>query len=433
MKALVLSHAHPAFSIGGAQVASYNLFQALKDQDGWDAHYFAGVGPPVASRRATPLMSLGQAPDETLYWSDDYDWLHLAAGDLGALMQHFERFLAECRPDVVNLHHVMGIGIQAIRSVRRALGDAPIVFTLHEYLPICAHHGQMIKAKTGTLCARASATECGGCFPEIGAGNLMRRELFIKSFFAEVDAFVCPSRFLLGRFAEWGLPRAKLVMIENGLADGPATPPRRLTTGGRRNRFAFFGQLNPFKGVRVLIDAVTRVPADVWGDSILYVYGGNLELQQPEFQNAVRDMFRAAGRRVRFMGAYRNADMPGLMREVDWTIVPSTWWENAPVVIQESFHHGRPIIASDIGGMAEKVREGVDGLHFQAGHAESLAEALRRAISEPGLWDRLRAGVRPPTGAAEAARQHADLFELLIERKRGAARLARGAPLRKQG
>ena len=104
------------------------------------------------------------------------------------------------------------------------------------------------------------------------------------------------------------------------------------------------------------------------------------------------------------------------MREVDWTIVPSTWWENAPVVIQEAFHHGRPIIASDIGGMAEKVRDGIDGLHFHAGNPESLAEAMTRAIREPALWDRLHAGIRPPTTAGDAARQHAALFERLIAR-----------------
>ena len=89
MKALILSHAHPTFSIGGAQVASYNLFQGLRDQEGWDAHYLAGVGPPVARHRATPLMSLGQGPDETLFWSNDYDWFHLGTNDLDGLMKHF--------------------------------------------------------------------------------------------------------------------------------------------------------------------------------------------------------------------------------------------------------------------------------------------------------------------------------------------------------
>ena len=114
------------------------------------------------------------------------------------------------------------------------------------------------------------------------------------------------------------------------------------------------------------------------------------------------------------------------MREVDWTIVPSTWWENAPVVIQEAFHHGRPIIASDIGGMAEKVRDGIDGLHFHVGNPESLAEAMTRAIREPALWDRLRAGIRPPTTRRRtSARQHAALFERLIARRQGADARAR--------
>jgi glycosyltransferase involved in cell wall biosynthesis len=417
MKALILSHAHPAFSIGGAQVASYNVFTGLKALEGWNAHYLAGVGPPVAPHRATPLMSLGQAADETLYWSNDYDWFHLGTNDLRALGEHFERFLADLRPDVVNFHHVMGFGIQALSSARRALGDVPVVFTLHEYLPICANHGQMIKTRSGALCSKASPSDCGVCFPELGPAAMMRRELFVKSFFEEVDAFVSPSRFLLDRFAAWGLDPARLVMLENGLDGGAVAPPRPLPKGGRRDRFAFFGQLNPFKGIKVLVDAVTRIPAQDWGDAILYIFGGNLEHQPEDFQREVRELFRLAGRRLRFMGSYKSPDLPHLMRDVDWTIVPSTWWENSPVVIQEAFHHGRPIIASDIGGMAEKVRDGVDGLHFRVSNPESLAEAMTRAMREPGLWERLRGGIAPPCTAEQAARQHADLFERLISRR----------------
>jgi glycosyltransferase involved in cell wall biosynthesis len=421
MKALILSHGHPTFSIGGAQVASYNLHQGMNRQKGWQSHYLAGVSPPVARHQATPLMSLGQATDETLFWSDDFDWFHLGTNDLDGIMAHFERFLADYRPDVVNFHHVMGFGIQALRAVRRALGDVPLVYTLHEYLPICAHHGQMIKTKSGALCSRASASECSVCFPEIGAANLMRRELFIKSFFAEVDAFVSPSRFLLSRFADWGLPREKLVIIENGLDGGSVAPPRPLPTGGQRNRFAYFGQLNPFKGIKVLVDAVTRIPDRIWGDSIVYIFGGNLEHQPEEFQRAVKEQFRTAGRRLRFMGSYKSPDLPNLMREVDWTIVPSTWWENAPVVIQEAQHHGRPIIASNIGGMAEKVRDEVDGLHFHVSNPESLAAVLTRAIQQPETWERLRRGIRPPTSSDDAARQHVQLFDRLIARRGTAA------------
>lgn len=417
MKALILSHAHPRFSIGGAQEASYSLFKGLRSRNDWTAHYLAGIGPPVTRHQATPLLSVPGAADETLYWSKDFDWFHLGSRELDDLTDHFERLLSDLQPDVVNFHHVMGFGIQAIRAVRRALGTVPIVLTLHEYLPICANHGQMIKTRSGALCTRSSPTECGVCFPEVGPSRLMRRELFIKSFLSEVDAFVSPSRFLLTRFLDWGLPPEKLVMIENGLEGGRPVPPRVVGSAGRRNRFAYFGQLNPFKGIRVLVEAVTRIPQDVWGDSILYIFGGNLEHQPLEFQAAVKEQFQTAGRRLRFMGSYKSADLPDLMREIDWTIVPSTWWENSPVVIQEAFFHGRPIITSNIGGMAEKVHDGVDGLHFQVSNPESLAEAMSRAIREPAIWERLHAGIRPPTCTTRSAAQHASLFERLISRR----------------
>jgi len=94
-------------------------------------------------------------------------------------------------------------------------------------------------------------------------------------------------------------------------------------------------------------------------------------------------LLEATRGRVNFVGEYRHEDLPALMEKVDWVVVPSIWWENSPLVIQEAFMYGRPVICSDIGGMAEKVRDGVDGLHFRAGDPESLAEAIGRAAG-PG-------------------------------------------------
>jgi glycosyltransferase involved in cell wall biosynthesis len=169
------------------------------------------------------------------------------------------------------------------------------------------------------------------------------------------------------------------------------------------------------------------MPAEIWrDDSALYVFGGNLEVQPEAFQQDFKRLVTAAGRRVRFFGSYKAADLPRLMREVDWAVVPSTWWENSPVVIQEAFFHGRPVIASDIGGMAEKVRDGVDGLHFRVGSAESLVDRLIEAIQTPGLWSRLRSRIKKPVTAPEAARRHRELYARLI-RQRAAAPAGAGA------
>jgi glycosyltransferase involved in cell wall biosynthesis len=122
-----------------------------------------------------------------------------------------------------------------------------------------------------------------------------------------------------------------------------------------------------------------------------------------------------AGGRARLYGAYRNADMPRLMQLADWVVVPSTWWENSPVVIQEAFFHGRPVIASNIGGMAEKVTVLVNGLHFRARSAEDLADRLVEALTDATLWERLRNGIQRPMSHVECARAHLDLYRTLLE------------------
>lgn len=431
MKVLIVSHAHPAFSIGGAQGAAYSLYNGLNRLPDTESHFLAHVGPPMSPHRDTPFLSLRQDPRELLFFANSYDYFRLSNKDLESLDRHLARYLEDVRPDIVHFHHFLGFGMESIRVVRRTLPRAKIVVTLHEYLAICNNHGQMVKAQTtGGLCKQSSPAECAMCFPNIAAAQLMRRELFIKSFFADVDMFVSPSHFLLERFAAWGIPQDKLLMLENGLEPMEIVPPRPLPKqGGRRNRFAYFGQLNQFKGIKVLVEAVVRVPQEIWGqDSVLNVFGGNLEMQPEAFQQEFRKLVSAAGRRVRFFGSYKGPELPELMREIDWAIVPSTWWENSPVVIQEAFYHGRPIICSDIGGMAEKVRNRIDGLHFRVASAESLVDRLVEALQHPELWDRLRSRIRKPLMADEAAVQHRQLYLALFGQAASAAPAAARPP-----
>jgi glycosyltransferase involved in cell wall biosynthesis len=67
------------------------------------------------------------------------------------------------------------------------------------------------------------------------------------------------------------------------------------------------------------------------------------------------------------------------MAECDWVIIPSIWWENSPVVIQEAIAYGRPLIGSNIGGMKEKI-EGIAGITFDARSSASLASTIKEAI-----------------------------------------------------
>jgi glycosyltransferase involved in cell wall biosynthesis len=304
-----------------------------------------------------------------------------------------------------------------------------IVITFHEFLSICHHHGQMVKTGGTKLCHRASPSDCNACFPEIAPARFLHREHFVRGLLEVADYFVSPSRFLAERYVDWGLDPSRFLVIENGLDIAQPTPPRELAAGrgkkGRRSRFAYFGQITQFKGVDVLLDAVTRIPEQVWGDDAqLMIFGGNLERQPKPFQEKIERLVESAGNRVRFYGAYQNSEMPRLMQSIDWTIIPSIWWENSPIVIQESFYHGRPMICSNIGGMAEKITDGVDGLHFRVGSSEDLVDRMTAALTDPGLWDRLRAGIPQPISYEESARQHLDLYRQLAVSKAAKASAA---------
>jgi glycosyltransferase involved in cell wall biosynthesis len=241
------------------------------------------------------------------------------------------------------------------------------------------------------------------------------RKRFIQSHLDLVDVFVAPSDFLRERYVDWGLPPEKIVVEEYGrtLTVAPAVEDART----KRNTFGYFGQITPFKGVQVVLEAMQRLLGTTgYTDPLLLaleaatarettngsgevphvlIHGANLDLQPGTFQNRVKELLEQTRDGVTFVGRYDHEQQARLMSAVDWVIVPSIWWENSPLVIQEAFHYGRPVICSDIGGMAEKVTHGVDGLHFRAGDAADLARTLEYAVSTPGLWEQLQAGIRP--------------------------------------
>jgi glycosyltransferase involved in cell wall biosynthesis len=134
----------------------------------------------------------------------------------------------------------------------------------------------------------------------------------------------------------------------------------------------------------------------------LWIFGANLEIQNPEFRARFEKLLEVERDNVKFMGSYERHDLPKLMARIDWVVVPSIWWETGPIVVWEAFQNGRPVVSSDIGGMSEKVTDGVDGLHFRTGDPHDLATVMRRAGETPGLWEEFHARVpREPAHSVE--------------------------------
>ena len=411
-KALIIVHNHPLVAPGGSEILAYDLFESIKTHTHYDAFFLAASnGQYRQSRLSTPFQTVNNAADEILFWGGEFNHFYQSQNNHQPVYSHFKNFLQELQPDVVHFHHSINIGLEVLSVVRQTLPNVKIVYTIHEFLLICNRDGQMIYRHNNDLCEYASPSRCNRCFPEISPQKFRMREEFIKAHLKLVDIFVSPSHFLANRFIDWGIAKEKIIVIENGRKIVPSAPPRNNQQSGKRNVFGFFGQINPYKGVIFALEAVAYLVKNEFTDFRLELFG-SIDTQTQEFQHNFFKLVDRYKNNVTYHGGYRNDEMPDLIKQVDWAIVPSTWWENSPLVIQEVFMHRRPIICSNIGGMAEKVEDNVTGLHFKVKNAVSLAETIEKASLQPDLWDRLRQNIQPRLSIKECAQKHVSLYDL---------------------
>lgn len=412
-KVLIVAHNHPYFFPGGAEITAYDLFKTMREQGEMEPFFMGGV--TAGDRKVhtgTPFQTLNHAQDEILFWGADFDYFLQSQNVKSFMYLDFKRFLEKQRPDVIHFHHTMRIGVEALQIARQTLPDVKIVYTLHEYIFICHRDGQMVRTMNNELCTEASPARCNQCFPGISPADFKIREMFIKAHMEHVDRFISPSHFLAKRFIAWGIPEQKITVLENGRKLEPSAPFRKVDKGGARNVFGYFGQINPYKGATLALSAAEHLIRQGFTDFRLEIFG-NVEQQSEEFKQRFFASVNEHNANIGFHGKYANADLSTLMAQVDWVIVPSTWWENSPLVIQEAFMHKRPIIASNIGGMAEKVEDGVTGLHFTARNEIDLAAKIRLASEKSGLWEMLMNNISPRLSLEECAYKHYEIYETL--------------------
>ena len=288
MKVLIVAHGHPELSRGGAEIASYRLFQALREEPGVEAFFLAATDER-ARQTAPPLSNFDGRPDEFLLYSGSVNRF-LFSQRSGEAIAHFGGLLDRLKPDIVHFHHYMGLGLELIALTRRIRPETQILVTLHEFMAICHHYGQMVKPG-GALCTAASPHQCAACFPDIAPDQFFLRQSFIQAHFAKVARFIAPSEFLRQRYVDWGLPSRLVAVVDNGLPPVAPVPPRPLGIGERRGVFGFFGQLHPFKGLLPLLsafDTIQQLPGDATTGIRLIVNGAYLELNSPKSSTSTR-------------------------------------------------------------------------------------------------------------------------------------------------
>ncbi|MBL8861473.1 MAG: glycosyltransferase [Planctomycetes bacterium] len=192
-----------------------------------------------------------------------------------------------------------------------------------------------------------------------------------------VDLFLAPSRFLRERFlAEWGLDPARIEHLPFGFDRARFGGARRPSPDGRF-RVGFLGTLVPLKGPHVLLEAWSQIPAGLRARARLVVHGPARGGQA--YHEHLLGLARAAG--AELPGPLTRDEVGPFLLATDLLVVPSLWFENSPLAIQEAIACRTPLAASDLGGMRELVVPGENGLLFPAGDVAALARHLADAIA----------------------------------------------------
>lgn len=368
---------------GGAEVVFLESAKLLADA-GWDVVPFAMKHP-----QNLPSPWSEYFVDEIEY-GEDYSLLQKAAR-IPKVIYSFEArrkvrdLIRVARPDIAHAHNVYHHISPSIFGALKEEG-IPTILTLHDLKLACpaykmlAHDGICERCKGGRIwnvvthkCVKESYALSG----TIALETLVQRALQLYS--RNVDRFVVPSRFYLEKFVEWGWSRDKFTYLPNFVDTARFTPDPTPGTA-----FVYVGRLGHEKGLRTLIKAaaIAAVPIRIIGTG-------------PE-EDVLRALADKTGGQVEFLGYLAGEPLQQAIKTSRALVLPSEWYENAPISILEAYAVGRPVIGARIGGIPELIRPGETGETFESGDAESLAYVLRQyymlntsAVGEIGKQGRL--------------------------------------------
>ena len=319
----------------------------------------------------------------------------------------YERLFRLIRPDVIHLCHLIN-HTTALLDAAEAL-KIPVVATFTDFFGFC--YTNKLQAASGSLCAgpnqtRSNCIECAllghrdvdpvlrvagmqfwrpmiartvSRHPALAGGRdddvraLVQRPDHLRSAMQHIRAAIAPSRFLLNAYRANGF-QLPLELSHFGIDIDRSLKPARVE--GPELRVAFIGQLAEHKGPHLLLEALRRVKrprlhVTIWGD----------ERQTPTYAADLRRL--AAGQNVVFPGTFSTETIAEVLRHVDVLVIPSTWYENAPLILLQALATHTPLVVADVEGLTEFIVEDVSGLIFPRGDVGKLTALLQQLSDNP--------------------------------------------------
>jgi glycosyltransferase involved in cell wall biosynthesis len=443
MRVLQVIHQFPPFSSQGSEVYCQQLSKCLSASgDEVGVFHLSNTQPRHPKRLVQDVVE----NIRVFHCIDAGEYSRLTNWSNSFLAKSFARVLEEFAPDIVHFHHYLSLGDDLIglaKERRRA-----VVYTLHDYGLICPN--QHLLTGENTLCGKDSSDFFESCCPtlirvlpkwqadfsaqvpslarwrqfalnqpgrkrraimtaavalsekllgnpEISNTEEKKRFFFAatKRIIANVDMFLAPSQFLAQKYIACGVPPERMVHLRYGMKRFPQVQAQHRQT--TRLQFGYIGAFHAHKGVDLLLEAFRGL-----GDrATLHLHGSSFgsPISEAHFKQSTAQPIPG----VVLHGRYNNEQISSILANLDAVIVPSRWFENSPLTIQEAQLAGVPVITADVGGMAELVRDGIDGRLFRCNDAQDLRRVLLSLIETPEQLQALQSHAPPVPSIKEQA------------------------------
>ena len=288
------------------------------------------------------------------------------------------------RPDVLHCNNTFPLLSPSVYYAARAEG-VPVVQHLRNYRLSCVNGLFFRDGRVCEDCLGARAPWHGvqhACYrgsraASAAAAAMVAVHRSAHTWTTMVDTYVSLTAFAKTKFVQGGLPADRIVVKPNFLDPVP-------TVGSGAGGYALFvGRLSSEKGLGTLLSAWEQLGPEIE----LRVVGDGPE---GPFVESVAD--RLPG--VTWLGRQPLERVYELMGEARMVVFPSEWFETFGRVAMESFAVGTPVVAADLGAVAELVDHGRTGLRFRPGDPASLVEQVRWALAHPDEWRAMRGEAR---------------------------------------
>ncbi len=378
MRILLINKYH--FLKGGAERAYFDMARILESQ-GHEVAFFSMEHPKNESTQWKKYFIQNiEYHDIPISFTEKLSLIGKILFNFEA-KKKLEKLLDDFHPDIAHIHNIYHqLSPSLFWPLRKH--DIPIAMTLHDYKLISPNYSLFVRGKIWEhssgfrcivdRCVQDSVLKSIVCAVEKWLHALLGS-------YGKVDLFISPSQFLIEKFREFGF-KHEIVLLPNPL------PSRREATEKdirERDTLLFFGRLSPEKGVDLIIEALALLKQE----KKLWLVGDGPD--RKKLEKLVSD--KNLTDRVIFFGALYGDDLERLKQRAEAVLLPSRWYENFPYVLIESLQAGCVVVASNSGGISERIHHGENGFLFKTGDVESLVETIVSLDTYPLDTVRVRA------------------------------------------